>query len=183
MSGCRKAYVVLLTALALLWTGSPGKAGSAAEINAGVNTTIDRFYRQIPGGRELGERAAAILVFPTIIKAGMGFGGEYGEGALRIGGRTTGYYNTIAASFGLQLGAQARSVIIMFMTPDALAGFRRVDGWKIGVDGSVAIIAVGAGGSIDTDKITSPVIAFILDPTGLMYNLTLEGTKISRMRR
>jgi lipid-binding SYLF domain-containing protein len=180
----RKAlYVVLLAVCAVLWAGGPGKAGSAAQINAGVNTTLDRFYRQIPGGRELGERAAAILVFPTIIKAGMGFGGEYGEGAMRIAGKTTGYYNTLAASFGLQLGAQARSVIIMFMTPEALAGFRRVNGWKVGVDGSVAIITVGAGGSIDTDKITSPVIAFILDPTGLMYNLTLEGSKISRIRR
>jgi lipid-binding SYLF domain-containing protein len=124
-----------------------------------------------------------VLVFPTVIKAGFGFGGEYGEGAMRIGGRTVGYYNTIAASVGFQLGAQARSVIIMFMTPEALAGFRRVDGWKIGVDGSVAIIVIGAGGSIDTDKITSPVIGFILDPTGLMYNLTLEGSKITRISR
>jgi lipid-binding SYLF domain-containing protein len=122
-------------------------------------------------------------VFPTIVKVGFGFGGEYGEGAMRIGGKTTGYYNTLAASFGFQIGAQARSVIIMFMTPEALASFRRVDGWKVGVDGSVAIITVGAGGSIDTDKITSPVVGFIVDPKGLMYNLTLEGSKISRISR
>ena len=124
-----------------------------------------------------------MLVFPTIIKAGFGVGGEYGEGAMRVGGKTVGYYNTISASFGFQLGAQARSVIIMFMTPEALAGFRRVDGWKVGVDGSVAIIVVGAGGSIDTEKVTSPVIGFILDPKGLMYNLTLEGSKITRISR
>jgi lipid-binding SYLF domain-containing protein len=116
-----------------------------------------------------------------VIKAGMGFGGEYGEGAMRVGGVTTGFYNTIAASFGFQLGAEARSVIIMFMTPEALSNFHRVDGFKIGVDGSVAIITIGAGGSIDTDKITSPVIGFILDPKGLMYNLTLEGSKITRI--
>jgi lipid-binding SYLF domain-containing protein len=122
-------------------------------------------------------------VFPTIVKAGFGFGGEYGEGAMRIGGKTVGYYNTLAASFGFQIGAQARSVIIMFMTPEALASFRRVDGWKVGVDGSVAIITVGAGGSIDTDKITSPVVGFVVDPKGLMYNLTLEGSKISRISR
>jgi lipid-binding SYLF domain-containing protein len=124
-----------------------------------------------------------VLVFPTIVKAGFGFGGEYGEGAMRIGGKTTGYYNTVAASFGFQIGAQARSVIIMFMTPEALASFRRVDGWKVGVDGSVAIITIGAGGSIDTDKITSPVVGFVVDPKGLMYNLTLEGSKISRISR
>jgi lipid-binding SYLF domain-containing protein len=123
------------------------------------------------------------LVFPTIVKAGFGFGGEYGEGAMRIGGKTAGYYNTVAASFGFQIGAQARSVIIMFMTPEALASFRRVDGWKVGVDGSVAIITIGAGGSIDTDKITSPVVGFVVDPKGLMYNLTLEGSKISRISR
>jgi lipid-binding SYLF domain-containing protein len=113
----------------------------------------------------------------------MGLGGEYGEGALRIRGRTAGYFSTISASFGFQLGAQARSVIILFMTDDALERFRHTDGWKVGVDGSVAVITVGVGGSIDTDKITSPVIGFIFDGKGLMYNLTLEGSKISRIWR
>src|SRR5712691_2554613 len=151
MTGHGKAIcIILITVLALLGGNGLGKAGSAGEINAGVNATLDRFYRQIPGARELGARAAGVLVFPTVVKAGRGFGGEYGEGAMRSGGKTTGYYNTIAASFGFQLGAQARSVIIMFMTPEALSGFHRVDGFKIGVDGSVAIITVGAGGSIDT---------------------------------
>jgi lipid-binding SYLF domain-containing protein len=123
------------------------------------------------------------LVFPTVIKAGFGFGGEYGEGALLVRGRTNSHYNTISASFGFQLGVQARSVIILFMTPEALDRFRRTDGWKVGVDGSVAIVTVGIGGSIDTNKITSPIIGFILDPKGLMYNLTLEGTKITRIWR
>jgi lipid-binding SYLF domain-containing protein len=184
MTGRRNTiFIFLITALALLGGNTPSKGGSAREINAGVNATLARFYGYVPGARELGARATAILVFPTIVKAGFWFGGEYGEGAMRIGARTAGYYNTIAASFGFQLGAQARSVIIMFMTPDALWNFRRVDGWKIGVDGSVAIITIGAGGSIDTDKITSPVIGVILDPRGLMYNLTLEGAKISRISR
>jgi lipid-binding SYLF domain-containing protein len=182
MTGRRNIiFIILITALALQQGNEPSKAGSARDINAGVSATLDRFYRQVPGAHELGAKAAAILVFPTIVKAGFGFGGEYGEGAMRIGGRTVGYYNTIAASFGFQIGAQARSVIIMFMTPDALSNFRRVDGWKVGVDGSIAIITVGAGASIDTDKITSPVIGFVVDPKGLMYNLTLEGSKISRI--
>jgi lipid-binding SYLF domain-containing protein len=170
---------------ALVWFGGAGAshAASAGEINRDVTVTLDRLYRQIPGTRDLGARAFGILVFPTIIKAGWGIGGEYGEGALRVQGRTVGYFNTVSASIGLQFGAQARSVVIMFMTPDALDGFRRVDGWKIGVDGSVAIITVGAGGSVDSDKVASPVVGFILDPKGLMYNLTLEGTKISRMHR
>jgi lipid-binding SYLF domain-containing protein len=176
-------HIILIAALALLGAVRPGVAASTGEINASVTRTLERFYQQVPGARELGARAAAVLVFPTIVKAGFGFGGEYGEGAMRIGGKTAGYYNTVAASFGFQIGAQARSVIIMFMTPEALASFRRVDGWKVGVDGSVAIITVGAGGSIDTDKITSPVVGFVVDPKGLMYNLTLEGSKISRISR
>jgi lipid-binding SYLF domain-containing protein len=175
--------IALIAAFMLLAANGVAKAASAGEINASVNATLDRFYRQIPGARELSARASGVLVFPTIIKAGFGVGGEYGEGAMRVGGKTVGYYNTISASFGFQLGAQARSVIIMFMTPEALAGFRRVEGFKVGVDGSVAIIVVGAGGSIDTDKVTSPVIGFILDPKGLMYNLTLEGSKITRISR
>jgi lipid-binding SYLF domain-containing protein len=181
MKKCVKSFSFLVMVLVLLIGQGRADAASAAEINAGVNETLGLFYRQVPGSRELLSRAVGVLVFPTVIKAGMGFGGEYGEGAMRVGGKTTDFYNTISASFGFQLGAEARSVIIMFMTPEALSNFHRVDGFKIGVDGSVAIITIGAGGSIDTDKITSPVIGFILDPKGLMYNLTLEGSKITRM--
>jgi lipid-binding SYLF domain-containing protein len=176
-------YVSLIVVLVLLAGSAPASAGSAGEINAGVNATLDRIYRQIPGTRALAAKAAGVLVFPTVVKAGVGIGGEYGEGAMRVGGKTVAYYNTVAASVGLQLGAQARSVIIMFMTADALSSFQRIDGWKVGVDGSVALITVGAGGSIDTDKITKPVIGFITDNKGLMYNLTLEGSKISRISR
>jgi lipid-binding SYLF domain-containing protein len=161
----------------------PSHAGSAREIDAGVHETLDRFFYKVGGARELANKAVGILVFPSIVKAGFGFGGEYGEGALLIHGRNAGYYNTVSASFGFQLGVQERSVIIAFMTPEALRQFRSTAGWKVGVDGSVAIITIGAGGSIDTNKITSPVVGFILDPKGLMYNLTLEGTKISRISR
>jgi len=97
--------------------------------------------------------------------------------------RTVDYYNIVSASIGFQLGAQSRSVIIVFMTPEALAGFRRTYGWKAGIDASVAIITVGAGGSIDTSRIASPIVGFIFDGKGLMYNLTLEGSKITRIRR
>ena len=138
---------------------------------------------EVPSGREVANKAVAILVFPTVVKAGFGIGGEYGEGALHIRGRTAGYYNIISASIGFQFGAQARSVIIMFMTEAALANFQRTDGWKVGVDGSVAIITIGAGGQIDTNSIRSPVVGFIFDQKGLMYNLTLEGSKISRIDR
>jgi lipid-binding SYLF domain-containing protein len=157
------------------------RAASGPEIDANVDATLHQFFAQVPYSRNLANRAEAVLVFPTVIKAGFGFGGEYGEGELQIRGRNSGYYNIVSASFGLQIGAQARTVIIMFMTPGALDQFRRTDGFKIGVDGSVAIITVGAGGSIDTNTVTKPVIGFIFDQKGLMYNLTLEGSKISRI--
>lgn len=169
--------------IAMFYVTSSAIAASAREIESGVDATLDRFVHKIPGARELAAKSVGILVFPSVVKAGIGVGGEYGEGALRTGGSTQGYYNTVSASFGFQLGVQERSVIIMFMTEQALSQFRKTAGWKVGVDGSVAIVTVGAGGSIDTNKITSPVVGFILDPKGLMYNLTLEGSKISRISR
>jgi lipid-binding SYLF domain-containing protein len=177
---------LLLNLLSLLVTAgaaSKAKAASAAIIDDEVGAALRRFYRHVHGSRELVREASGVLVFPRIIKAGMGIGGEYGEGALRIRGRTIAYFNTISASFGFQLGAQARSVIILFMTHEALEHFRGTDGWKVGVDGSVAIITVGVGGSIDTNKIVSPIVGFIFDGKGLMYNLTLEGSKISQIDR
>jgi lipid-binding SYLF domain-containing protein len=179
----RSMGLILLTTLVLLGGSRAGNAASGRQIDGEVNVTLDRLYRHVPGGRELASRAAAILVFPTVVKAGIGIGGEYGEGALRIGGSTAGYYNTAAASFGFQLGAEARSIIIMFMTPDALENFRRARGWKVGVDGSVTIITIAAGAAINTENITSPVVGIVLDSAGLMYNLTLEGSKISRISR
>lgn len=173
----------LIAVAAIAAPARQAKAASAAEIDAGVRATIDQFFYSVRGARELADKAVGILVFPSVVKAGLGVGGEYGEGALLINRRPVGYYNTISASIGFQFGVQERAVIIAFMTEQALAQFRKTAGWKVGVDGSVAIITVGVGGSIDTNKITSPVVGFILDPKGLMYNLTLEGSKISRISR
>ncbi len=175
--------MALLAVLAMAASPSRTEAGSAAQIDAAVEGTLKEFFYQIRGSRELVAKSAAVLVFPSVIKAGFGIGGEYGEGALLTRGRTLEYYNTVSASIGFQFGAQARSIIIVFMTPEALASFRRVNGWKVGVDGSVALVTVGIGGSIDTSKIASPIVGFIFDGKGLMYNLTLEGSKISRIAR
>ena len=184
MKYARRAICLLIVSmLAIAGTARRSEAASAAEIEGDANATLNRLYLTVVGSRDLASRAAGVLVFPTIVKAGIGIGGEYGEGALRVKGRTAGYYNSVSASIGFQLGVQARSVVIMFMTEDALGSFRRKDGWKVGVDGSVVLITLGAGGSVDTNQITKPVIGFILDEKGLMYNLTLEGSKISRISR
>ena len=161
----------------------PAQAASKAEIDAKVNATLKTFYADVKGGRELAGKAAGMLVFPEVVKAGIGIGGEYGDGALRVGGKTVGYYNTAAASIGLQLGVQVKSQIILFMTEKALRAFRNSDGWKAGVDGSVALATLGAGGEIDTETTRKPIIGFIFSNKGLMYNLTFEGSKITRIKR
>ena len=156
-------------------------AASAVEIDAKTEATLKKFYKEVPAAKELSQKAGGILVFPTVIKAGFGIGGEYGEGALRIGGKTAEYYSTAAASVGFQLGAQSKSVILMFMTKPALEKFRNSDGWEVGVDGSVALVKIGTGGSIDTSNIKDPIIGFVYGQKGLMYNLTLEGSKMTKL--
>jgi lipid-binding SYLF domain-containing protein len=165
-----------------LATASDVRAYSA-EIEANVNDTLKRFYRYAPAGRELVQKAAAVLVFPNVVKAGFGIGGEYGEGALRGDGRTLGYYSTASASIGFQIGLQGRSVVILFMTKQSLRNFHARDGWEIGVDGSVTLIDIGAAGEYDSNNFADPIIGFIFDGKGLMYNLTLEGSKITRIQR
>jgi lipid-binding SYLF domain-containing protein len=183
MSAKRLLLAVLIAMVVATAAPVRSQAATAAEIDADVDRTLNSFESQIKGARELAVNASGILVFPSVVKAGFGFGGQYGEGLLIIRGRPGGYYNLISGSFGLQLGVQVRSVIIMFMTEQSLASFQNTYGWKAGVDGSIAVVTLGAGGAIDTESLTSPVLGFILDPSGLMYNLTLEGTKISRIER
>ena len=182
---CRRWLLGLALCLTLGIVGAVprSEARSAAEIDAEVQATLMQFFFEVRGSRELVNKSAAVLVFPSVIKAGFGIGGEYGEGALLTRERTVDYYNMVSASIGFQLGAQSRSVIIVFMTPEALARFVWTYGWKVGIDASVAIVTVGAGGSIDTSRIASPIVGFIFDGKGLMYNLTLEGSKITRIRR
>jgi lipid-binding SYLF domain-containing protein len=186
MRPARFAVIAPLLALGLwLAPAAPpsAEAATAVEIDATVETALARFYEEVPAGRELATKAKAMLVFPSVIKAGFGIGGEYGEGALRVAGRMAGYYSTAAASIGLQIGAQARSEVILFMTDQALAQFQASDGWEVGVDGSVALIKVGVAGEIDTTTLNAPVIGFIYGEEGLMANLSLEGTKISRLEK
>lgn len=158
-------------------------AASAVEIDAKADSTLKMFFEKVGPAKELSAKSKGILVFPDVIKAGFGIGGEYGEGALRINGKTVEYYNTAAASIGLQLGAQEKAVILLFMDGKALDDFRKSDGWEAGVDGSVAVVEWGTGGSIDTTNIKDPIIGFVFGNKGLMFNLTLEGSKMSKIKR
>jgi len=172
---------LLLCGFAL--SSTPAAAGGKEELDAHVREAIGDLYRASPAARELAGKAAGMLVYPSVVKAGFWFGGEYGEGALEVSQKTVGYYNIISASFGLQVGVQDKSVVLMFMTPEALAKFRRSDGWKAGVDGSVAFVTLGAGKDFDTETLQKPIVGFVFDNKGLMANLTLEASKISPIHR
>lgn len=179
-----KTLLPLYLLLALFLVQIPvGFAASKAEINANVKEAIAAFYKHTSAGKELAQKASGMLIFPKVYKAGIGIGGEYGEGALLMGGKTVDYYNIAAASIGFQLGAQMKSQIVLFMNKDVLNKFRNSDGWEAGVDGSVALATLGAGGEIDTKTINEPIIGFIFSNKGLMYNLTLEGSKITKIKK
>ncbi len=158
-----------------------GCASSSGSLNRQADHTLGVFSEQVSGSEIFLDQAAGYLVFPRVIKAGAGVGGETGEGVLRVGGSTVGYYRTTSGSIGFQFGAQAKSIVIAFMTREALERFRNSEGWRVGVDGSVALIDVGVGKTIDSDNIRDPVVGFIFGSKGLMYNLTLEGTKFTKV--
>ena len=158
-------------------------SASATEIDIRVDAALKRFKKEVEGGSEFLNKAKGVLVFPKVIKAGIGVGGEYGEGALRIKRKTEAYYSTASASIGFQLGAQSKSLVLVFLSEKALTEFRHSDGWKAGVDGSVAVIKWGAGKDINSIDIKDPIVGFVFGNKGLMYNLTIEGSKFSKIDR
>ena len=166
-----KFAAVALAAQIML--SASAQAASKVEIDLYVEDALKQFHKETTAGTKLAAQA----------KAGIGIGGEYGEGVLKVGGSTVGYYSTAAASIGFQLGAQTKSQIILFMTNAALKQFQNSDGWEAGVDGSVAIATIGAGGEIDTHTIQQPIIGFIFSNKGLMFNLSLEGSKVTPIVR
>ena len=176
--------IKLVTALGILGMAAAAPAAiaaSAAEIDVRVKEAIEAFKTNVNGADVFLQQAAGYLVFPKVYKVGVGIGGETGEGALLIGNNVVDYYRTTSGSVGFQLGAQARSIVIVFMTEKSLNDFRESEGWKIGIDGSVALIDIGAGKTIDSKNIKDPVVGFIFGSKGLMYNLTLEGSKIHKL--
>jgi lipid-binding SYLF domain-containing protein len=176
----------LLMAMACLALGPPSIAPAQAateqeEIDSSVKAAIAELYKTVPGSEDVAKHAYGILVFPAIYKAGIGIGGQYGKGALRVHGKSVGYYNTVGASFGFQLGAEKRSMALMFMTTAALQRFEHSSGWDAGGDASVTLVEIGANGAVDASRLNKPVVAFLYGNTGLMYNLSLKGTKISKL--
>jgi len=179
----RNVWAVCLCLTGILMLTGVSQAKTAQEIDASVSAVLVRFMDQVSGSREFLQAAKGVLVLTDVIQAGLGIGGQYGEGALRMHVRTVAYYNIASASIGFQLGAQKKDIILVFLQDKALRDFRAKSGWQAGVDGSVVLVTLGTHGSIDTTKINEPIVGFVIGQAGLMYNLTLEGTKISRIQR
>ena len=156
---------------------------TATQIDLGADEALKIFTTDIDGSEIFLNQSAGYLVFPRALRAGLGVGAETGEGVLRIGGKTVDYFRITSGSLGLQAGAQARSIVICFMSENSLNDFRNSSGWRVGVDGSVALIDIGAGKTIDSQNVRDPVVGFIFNSSGLMANLTLEGTRFTRISR
>ena len=160
---------------------SPLHAASAAQLNKDASAALNRLYQSQPSAKILGQKAKGILIFPHMAKAGFMFGGQIGEGALRKGGRTVGYYNSVAASYGFQAGIQTFGYALFFMSDDALRQLDATHGFEIGSGPSLVIVDEGMGRSITSNTITSDVYAFIFSQRGLMGGVGIQGSKITKI--
>ena len=158
-------------------------AVDTAAIDTQVSAALDRFYALNERNKYLADNAAAVLVFPSITKAGAGVGGEHGDGALLQGGKTVGYYSVSGASIGVTLGVSRHSEVILLQTPQARDKFLNSKDWSIGADTSVAVAKMGAGDRYDTQTLSKPVLAFVFAEKGLMGDASLQGAKISRIAK
>jgi lipid-binding SYLF domain-containing protein len=159
----------------------PAHAGSAAEIDRKAAAALDQLIASHDAARVLAKDARAILVFPSIVKGGFLFGGQFGDGALRGGGRTRGYYRTVSASYGLQAGLQTYGYALFLMNDSALGYLDQSKGWEIGVGPTLVVVDKGTAAALTTTTARSDVYAFFFDQGGLMAGIGLQGTKIFRI--
>jgi lipid-binding SYLF domain-containing protein len=183
MFNVRLGACLLAVALAINMTmvARPAVAASKAEINRGVDSALASLYAKDPDARTLASQAKAVLIFPSIVKAGFMFGAQYGEGALREKGKTVGYYNTASASYGLQAGVQVFGYALFFMTDSAVRYLSNSGGFELGVGPSIVVLDAGAARALTTTTAQKDMYAIFFDQKGLMAGLGLQGTKISRI--
>jgi lipid-binding SYLF domain-containing protein len=177
----RRTWMLVTTAAAAVLVAGAALALDTAAVDQQVSATLQHFYSLADKNKGLADGAAAVLVFPRITKAGAGVGGEHGDGALLVNGKTMGYYSVSGASVGLTLGVSRHSEVILFQTPEARDKFIHSQDWSIGADTSVAVAKKGAGGNYDTQTLSKPVIAFVFGEKGLMGDVSLAGAKISKI--
>jgi lipid-binding SYLF domain-containing protein len=157
-------------------------ANSKAELNASAAAAITHFYTLSPMNKQLADKAAGILIFSHVTKGGAGVAGEFGEGVLQLKGETVDYYSVGSASVGLTLGYAEHSEIIMFMTPKSLHEFTHSGKWSVGADAAVAMMQQGAGGQYDSATLNKPVLGFVFGEKGLIGDLSLEGSKVTKIK-
>jgi lipid-binding SYLF domain-containing protein len=177
-----RVWIMAATTLAAL-IGTVALAVDTAAIDKQVSATLSRFYKLKPENKSLVDHAVAVLVFPDITKAGIGLGGEHGDGALLEHGSTTGYYSVSGASIGATFGISHHSEVIIFNTQAARDKFVNGQDWSVGADASVAVAKTGAGGNYDTTTLQKPVLAFVFGEKGLMGDASLAGGKISKIAK
>ncbi|CAG0944701.1 lipid-binding SYLF domain-containing protein [Geobacter sp.] len=175
------AALILALAVPSLMNATTALAASMAEIDRDVDSALQKLYESTPAAKALSEKATAILVFPSIIKGGLVIGGQYGEGALREQGKTSGYYRSVALSYGLQAGAQTFGYALFFMNKEALDYLNKSEGWEVGVGPSIVVVDMGAAKSLTTTTAKDDIYAFFFDQRGLMAGIGLQGTKITRI--
>ena len=173
--------LAMALAITVTMTAQPAGAASRAEINRDVDAALAILYAKDPDARTLTSQAKAVLVFPSIVKAGFLFGAQYGDGALREKGKTVGYYNTVAASYGLQAGVQVFGYALFFMTDSALQYLANSGGFELGVGPSIVVLDAGAARALTTTTAQKDMYAIFFNQKGLMAGLGLQGSKISRI--
>jgi lipid-binding SYLF domain-containing protein len=177
----KRTSLIFAAAMTLL-LGTMAHAEAAKVIDAKADVAIEKFKKLVKGGDVFLSKVKGYLVFPTVYKGGFVVGGEYGNGVLRVNGKSVAYYNITSASVGLQLGAQKTSYLFAFADQYALDTFMRSNGWEAGVDGSIAVAHWGQGIDISSISFEKPIYAFVFDNKGLMANVSFEGTKFTRIK-
>lgn len=178
----RAWILVTLAACVTLFSGT-GNAATAEDLNKDAEHSLEILYKSSPIAEDISKKAKAVLVFPNIVKAGLIFGGAYGEGVLLKGKAVEGYYNSVSASWGLQAGAQSYGYALFLMSDKALAYLDQSSGWELGVGPTVVVVNEGVAKNLSTSTLKDDAYAFIFDQQGLMASLSIEGTKVSRIKR
>ena len=179
MAGRKFAKFGVIVSVLVFFCAGVAMAGTGAEIQRDAEIALQKLYDRSPAAKKLSAVAKGVLVFPRIIKGGLIVGGQYGEGALFKQGKCVGYYNSVAASYGLQIGAQTFGYAMFLMTEDALTYLDESEGFEIGLGPSFVVVDEGMAGSLTTTTAKEDIYAFFFDQEGLMAGLGLQGTKIS----
>ena len=162
---------------------APAYAATEADLNRDSDQALQTLYKLHPFAEKLSHNAKAILIFPNVVKAGLIFGGAYGEGELQQSSKIDGYYNTVTGSWGFQAGAQSYSYVVFLMNAKALRYVHQSHGWEIGVGPTVVVVDQGMAKNLSTSTLKDDAYAFIYSQQGLMAGVSLEGTKITRIKR